>query len=773
MLKYRVQLLVVAFVVMGYASYIAWGAVNDKNKAIAFSQLEIDGAKTLPAIKELLINTQKLRELSISYKAGNSSLLPQVKQQTLVVKSKLEAAQRAVANANLKTVSPLFASLKKKLQKSMHVALSQTKEKGFETYSDVIEDELKLIVKIGDMSNLILDPDLDTYYLMDSVINRLPLLTEVAGKERGNGSSVLTSKELNKNTQIELTLLLGSLENNIGAVKSGLNSAYSFNSRLRPLISPTFGRIEINAKKLQNEVKKIVRGDFSTDSTDFFQTATDVINSSILLYNLNNKNLLQLLNIRVDKMRVARDVVFGEGILFLLILLALFYVAYDYLYKNLLIREAVKKEKAILEELKKTNDSLMYALSHDKLTGVYNRSSLVEDIKGFQNGAILMLIDIRAFKEINDVYGNSFGNRVLVKFTSYLKDFFTPMSNTRLYRIGGDEFAVIFTNRLVDTVMQIGVKLKESLRKETFKIDNIRTNLSVKIAINSTSPLLENSDLALKAVKKDTNRHIIEYKEELSVKKEWQKNMEVITMVKSAIKEDRIVPYFQGIVNLKTMKIEKYEALVRLILPSGEVLSPYFFLDIASKTHYYYEITEIMIRKTMEVAKTYPQQRFSINFSMKDITNKYIIKILFDLFDADRERAKRIDIELLETELVAVDDSRIKDFLTKVHSYGSKVLIDDFGTGYSNFAYLSDLDVDILKIDASITKEITSDSRKLHILKTIHNFTSGMNMENVAEFVETKEVALLLQELGVEYAQGYYFSKPLPQPLENSEVTIG
>jgi len=179
-----------------------------------------------------------------------------------------------------------------------------------------------------------------------------------------------------------------------------------------------------------------------------------------------------------------------------------------------------------------------------------------------------------------------------------------------------------------------------------------------------------------------------------------------------------------------------------------------------------------MIRKTMKVAKAHPKQRFSINFSMKDITNENIIYTLFELFDTDKETARRVDIELLETELVAVDDSRINDFITKVHSYGSKVLIDDFGTGYSNFAYLSDLDVDIIKIDASITKEIISNPRKLHILRTIHNFTSGINMLNVAEFVETREVALLLQEMGVEYAQGYLFSKPLPAPLKNSKVVI-
>ncbi len=410
------------------------------------------------------------------------------------------------------------------------------------------------------------------------------------------------------------------------------------------------------------------------------------------------------------------------------------------------------------------------SLSHDNLTGLRNRNALTQDISILQNSANIMLVDISAFKEINDVYGNTFGNKVLREFTKILDQFFHKVTNTTIYRIGGDEFAILATNKSVDELMQIGTNLEEFIRKQNLKIDNILTNLSVRVAINNVVPLLENADLALKALKEVTNKRVVKYEEKLSIKKEWQKNLEVINMVKSALKEDRIVPYFQGIVNLQTMKIEKYEALVRLILPSSKVLSPCDFLDIVSKTPYYYDITEVMITKTIKVAKANPTQRFSINFSMKDITNKNIIDTLFKLFDADKETAKRVDIELLETELVAVEDSRIDDFISKVHSYGSKILIDDFGTGYSNFAYLSDLDVDILKIDASITKEIITDPRKLHIAKTIHAFTSGMGMLNVAEYVETKETALRLKEMGVEYAQGYLFSKPLPEPLENSDV---
>jgi len=752
LIKYRLQLLFAAFFILTYTSYIPIHILIDKNNAITFSQLEIVGAKMLLPMESLLISTQKLRGLTASYKAGNSSLLVRVQQQTLVVEAKLQDAKEAVAKANLKRIAPLFASLSLKLQNIMSVALSQTAKEGFKNYTAVMNDELALIVKIGDMSNLVLDSGLDTSYLVDTVVNKLPLTTETVRRLRMIGGTILASKKGNKDTGLRLAILLGSLENNIVSVKNDLDSAYLYNNSLKPVIYFAFEKLFISANKFEDETKKIIKGNFLANPKKYFQTATDVINNTTSLYDISDRKLLQLLNIRVEKMKAVRDRLIIEGIIFLLILMALFYIAYSYLHKNLVI--------------------LTYSLTHDNLTGMYNRNSLVNDIKELNNNAIIMLIDIKAFKEINDVYGGDFGDRVLLQFTKHLEQFFAHIAQTTLYRIGGDEFAVLVTNKSVDEVMQIGKDLEEAISDQNFIIDNIRTNLSVNIAINSVAPLLENADLALKTAKKDMNIRVIEYNSNMNLKKEWQKNIEVINMVKSALEEDRIVPYFQGIVNLQTLKIEKYEALVRLILPSGEVLSPYFFLGIASKTHYYYDITKVMIKKTMEVARAHSTQRFSINFSMKDIINDNIHNILFELFDADKGVAKRIDIELLETELVVANDNRVNDFIKKVRSYGSKILIDDFGTGYSNFSYLSDLDVDILKIDASITKEIISNSRKLHILQTIHNFTSGMNMQNVAEFVETKEVALLLQKIGIEYAQGYYFSKPLSEPLENSEVFI-
>ena len=328
-LSYKMKFLIIAILVIGYASFMMFSVISEKNSSIAFSQLEIDGAKTLPPIKELLINTQKLRGLTASYQSGNSALLSQIQQQSAIVKTKLQVAKEAIANANLKNTLPLFLTIESKLQETMQKALSQPPKEAFNSYSTVVADELALIVKIGDMSNLILDPDLDTYYLMDLVINKLPLITEAVAQTRGIGSAILTVKEAEKEEQIQLAVLLGTLKNNIAFTKSGLESAYSYNPSLQSIINPSFQKLSMSSIAFEQEVKKIIENDFSTSPIEFFENGTNIITNAVALYDLSNTHLLRLLTIRVDTMKAQRNKVIIEGVLFFFVLILLFYSVYS------------------------------------------------------------------------------------------------------------------------------------------------------------------------------------------------------------------------------------------------------------------------------------------------------------------------------------------------------------------------------------------------------------------------------------------------------------
>lgn len=423
-----------------------------------------------------------------------------------------------------------------------------------------------------------------------------------------------------------------------------------------------------------------------------------------------------------------------------------------------------------LRLLKLTN-SLEYSLKYDRLTNLRNRYSFEKDLRFIKNPHLLLL-NINAFKNINDIYGNDMGNILLIQFANYLKKIVTNTPHKKIYRLGGDDFGILFDNIQKDYALEICHSINETISTHDFIIDDNKIiNMTVSISSNNTEPILENADIALKEIKKHSLQHIIEYDDELHLKSDIKNNMQMLDEIKNALKDNRIVPYFQPIVNIKTSKVEKYEALVRLIKKDGEVLSPYYFLDISKKTPYYHEITKTMIQKTVEVAKQFPQYRFSINISMMDILNDELTDMLFKVFDNNKDTVSRIDIELLESENLE-DMNIVKNFIDRLHTYGSKILIDDFGSGYSNFAYFSSLDIDLVKIDGSIVSEITTNKRKLHMLKSIYNFSKGMGMLNVAEFVETKESVTLLKETGVTYIQGYYFSPPIPMPLEKSSIKL-
>jgi len=428
----------------------------------------------------------------------------------------------------------------------------------------------------------------------------------------------------------------------------------------------------------------------------------------------------------------------------------------------------------LLIKYQKENMKLQYSYTYDQLTNLYNRRKFELDIENNNkfDKPFLIIININDFRYINDIYGNDTGNILLKDFSKFIGEKIKIFNEKSIvYRLGGDEFGIIFENIIKDRVVDITNKLEQIITSNNFTINSVNIDLNVNISINNVKPILENADLALKQAKRSSISNICVFDEKQHLKQNVQENMQMVKTIKDALAEDRIIPFFQPIVNLQTSKIEKYEALVRLRLKNGEILPPFKFLEIAQKSSQYHNITKVMIEKTIQTARKYPQYRFSINFSMQDILDKKITTTLFELLDENKDTDAKIDIELLESE--QLDDMQIvKLFIDKVHTYGSYILVDDFGTGYSNFSYFSELAIDIVKIDGSIVKEIVTSKRKFHMLKSIKEFANGMDMKTVSEFVESRDIALKLKSIGATYAQGYYFSQPLEQPLDDANVTI-
>jgi EAL domain-containing protein (putative c-di-GMP-specific phosphodiesterase class I) len=189
------------------------------------------------------------------------------------------------------------------------------------------------------------------------------------------------------------------------------------------------------------------------------------------------------------------------------------------------------------------------------------------------------------------------------------------------------------------------------------------------------------------------------------------------------------------------------------------VLSPYWFLEHAKKSKLYDKLTRIMITKTFAVFENLDYE-FSLNLTLPDIVSDETRTFLYNILEHS-SASNRVVFEIVESEGIENFDE-VTDFIKTVKQYGCKIAIDDFGTGYSNFNYLSKLDVDFIKIDGSLIKNINVDDDHLLTVESILFFAQRKGIQTIAEFVEDEAIFDRLQQLGVHYSQGYLFSIPAP-----------
>jgi len=175
------------------------------------------------------------------------------------------------------------------------------------------------------------------------------------------------------------------------------------------------------------------------------------------------------------------------------------------------------------------------------------------------------------------------------------------------------------------------------------------------------------------------------------------------------------------------------------------------------KSKLYPEITKKIVEKSFKYFENRDYE-FSINISIEDILNADTVAFLFNALK-NYKNPNRVVFEILETDKIE-NYTILKDFINDIKEFGCKIAIDDFGSGYSNFSHILELNVDYLKIDASLVKNILTDENSKKITQTIINFAKDLNMQTIAEFVEDKESLELLKEMNSDYAQGYYIGKP-------------
>ncbi len=414
-----------------------------------------------------------------------------------------------------------------------------------------------------------------------------------------------------------------------------------------------------------------------------------------------------------------------------------------------------------ITELITQREELELLANSDKLTGLKNRSKLIEDINKVEIPAVAFL-NIDNFRQINDFYGNVFGDLLLQRVSDFLKEYCQgDIAYLHIYRTQADEFAILASlsakyekERFYSRIYQIVRRVNSS--NLVIEDEEISMTITASLSYEDRDNLLTTANMALKFAKKN-GMHLTVYKDEFSLDKIYKNNIKWTIELKNAIKNNKIVPYFQPIVNNKTGKIEKYESLVRLIDSNNKVVSPYFFLDVAKQTKHYNKITKIMISKTF---KKFENKKFdfSINLTVDDILNDDIKNFIYTMLEKYKI-GSRVVFEIVESESIQNFD-QVSNFITNIKKHGCKIAIDDFGTGYSNFEYLVRLNADFIKIDGSMIKDIDKNENSKIVVSTIVSFAKKMNMKTIAEFVENEKILEEIKELGIDYSQGYHFSAP-------------
>lgn len=424
-----------------------------------------------------------------------------------------------------------------------------------------------------------------------------------------------------------------------------------------------------------------------------------------------------------------------------------------------------QKENEENIRLLKQKDQKLQMQILDDLTGLKNRIAFFEQINNTSGSISLLLINIDNFSEINDYYGHWYGDDVLKNFSKELCKLFDEKYT---FRVGGDEFAVIYENESL-SVDKIEKDLT-TLENQQFVLKDLdlSVNITAGLAKAGAKIVYGLAHIALKNAKKNNLKFFI-FKQHSKFKADIRKNMTMVHAIKKAIQEDCIVPYYQGILDNKTNQITKYEALIRMIDTDGKILTPFYFLEHAKKAKLYNTLTQIMITKVFKQFENFPKLSFSINLTLQDIQCTQTTTLLFETLKHSAV-AKNAVFEIVESEGIE-NFSEVANFIAQLREFGCKIAIDDFGTGYSNFSYLCKLDIDFLKIDGSLIKDMNTNKDNLLTVESVLFFAQKKNIKTVAEFVENKEVFDTLCSQKVDYSQGYLFSKPSPYILERFDLS--
>ncbi|SFH84098.1 diguanylate cyclase (GGDEF) domain-containing protein [Tindallia magadiensis] len=401
-------------------------------------------------------------------------------------------------------------------------------------------------------------------------------------------------------------------------------------------------------------------------------------------------------------------------------------------------------------------------------TASYIQSRVIECLEKNPNKSFAyLLINIREFRHINEARGHHYANQVLVKVANYLKN---SLADTHVAaRIGGDEFALFIDEAEQKEKLFHRVKEISDGLQERFLIADETVTLKVAIGVavypddaRHYSGLVAGATSALNHAKETGSEWVQFFNENLN--KRSVRRFEMRNKLATALENEEFYLEYQPLVDMHTNQWVGLEALVRWKSDVGKT-PPDVFIPLAEETEIILPLGEWILKKACEFSNVLRQKQLpitiSVNLSALQFSYPYLIQMIDTALEESEVSMSGIELEITESLLMNNEQEGVK-LLDELRSKGIKVSIDDFGTGYSSLSYLKKFKVDKIKIDRSFVKDIP-DGDDGTIAKIIIELAESLQMEVVAEGVETKAQEAFLTQEGCRIAQGYYYSKPLSE----------
>lgn len=426
---------------------------------------------------------------------------------------------------------------------------------------------------------------------------------------------------------------------------------------------------------------------------------------------------------------------------------------------------------------KKAEEAIVYQAYHDSLTGLPNRSLLLDRIhttisrarRSGEKIAVLFL-DLDRFKSINDTLGHSTGDQLLKCAAERLRK--VTREYDTVARTGGDEFVVLLPGLDDSTQIVAVVERIQELMSEPFEINGHELFVPTSVGISlfpedgsDPDTLIKNADVALYRAKEMGRNCVVYYNPEHNVYSHERLALE--NEMRRALREDQFCLYFQPQIDLESGRLAGFETLARWKHPMRGLVPPGVFIPIAEETGMILPLGDQVLRDSMRTAARWGATHnsaihLSVNISGRQFYQKRFLSDLLAIRDQFHLPAGCMELEITETIAMQMTPSTM-DILLRLREEGFIIALDDFGTGYSSLKYLREFPLDVLKIDRSFIIDLESDQKKRNILHSIMDLARSLDLMIVAEGVELESQLEIVRTMGCHRVQGYYYSPPVPE----------